>query len=166
MEGILFRNLRLTGTIGILILLLVLLGNSNGITIVSAQQSNLTRSGVFNYTQTDSSGNTEWLNSGNWTLKGLDYLILTFNATIDMKRPNGSEMHSHKVNNLVITMAVIHENHSEVIQGRTLITMQGGFVSDVPTTLNLTRNNISPYFNPIKIENHFDNQSMGGSISK
>ena len=93
-------------------------------------------------------------------------LILTFNATIDMKRPNGSEMHSHKVNNLVITMAVIHENHSEVIQGRTLITMQGGFVSDVPTTLNLTRNNISPYFNPIKIENHFDNQSMGGSISK
>lgn len=83
-----------------------------------------------------------------------------------MKRPNGSELHSHQVNNLVITMAPIHENHSEVIHGKTLITMQGGFVSDVPTTINLTGNDISLYFDPIKIDNHLDNQSIDGSIRK
>jgi hypothetical protein len=158
------ENSELTGTIGGIFLVLALLSNS--ISAGSAQQSNLTRLGVFNSTQTDPSGDIEWLNSGNWTLKELNSLILTFNATIDMKRLNGSELHSHKVNNLVITMAPIHDKHSEIIHGRTLITMQGGFVSDVPTEINLTGNNMSLYFNPNKIENHFGNQSIYGSILK
>ncbi|MEZ5368775.1 hypothetical protein [Candidatus Nitrosocosmicus sp. SS] len=44
--------------------------------------------------------------------------------------------------------------------------MREGPVDDEPTTITLSENDISVYFDPTEIDNHFGNQSITGSITE
>lgn len=134
--------------------------------VVDAQQPNITRTGIFNYTQTDVLGDPDWIDSGNWSITGLNSLSLTFNGTLEMVKPNGSESHSHSISGLAISMAPIKQNDSTIIKGTTTITMNDGFLADQPTTITLNEKNISVYFDLVKFGDHFGNQSIIGSIIK
>lgn len=50
-------------------------------TIGSPQNSfaqNASKTGTFNHTQTDESGNPDWINTGNWSLTGIGSSSPTF----------------------------------------------------------------------------------------
>ena len=134
---------------------------------VNAQQQNITKTGIFNYTQTDKSGNPNWINTGNWSLTESPSVVLAFDAVINMVKPGGSEAHEHIVSDLVIPYAPINQPYSTVIKGTTTITMNDGglFYSKVPATITLNEMNIFVYFDPSKIGTHFGNQSITGSVT-
>lgn len=134
---------------------------------VNAQQQNITKTGTFNHTQTDISGNPDWINTGNWSLTESPTLVLAFDAVIDMVKPDGSEAHEHVVRDLVIPYAPIDLTNSTIIKGTTTISMNDGglFYSKVPTTITMNEMNIFVYFDPSKIGTHFRNQSITGSVT-
>jgi hypothetical protein len=137
----------------------------NNFEAVYAQQQNTTKSGTFNYTQTDASGNPDWINTGNWSLTGLESSSPTFEAVIDMVKPNGSAAHEHEVSDLAVSGQPSNQTGSTVIEGTTTITMREGPVTDEPTTITLSEKDISVYFDPAKIDDHFGNQSITGSVT-
>lgn len=137
----------------------------NNLEAVYAQQ-NTTKSGTFNYTQTDATRNPDWINTGNWSLTGIDSSSPTFEAVIDMVKPNGSAAHEHEVSDLAVSGQSVNQNGSTVIEGTTTITMREGPVTEEPTTITLDENTISVYFDPAKIDDHFGNQSITGSVTK
>lgn len=93
-------------------------------------------------------------------------MVLTFDAVINMVKPDGSEAHEHMVSNLVIPYASINQTNSTIVRGTTTITMNDRlFVSKVPTTITLNEKNISVYFDPAKIGTHFGNQSITGLVT-
>lgn len=132
---------------------------------VNAWQENITKTGTFNYTQTNESGNPAWTNTGNWSLIESKPLVFIFDAVINMVKPDGSEAHKHEVSDLAISYAPINRNNSTIIDGTATITMREGPVTDEPTTITLSGKNISVYFNPTKIDNHFGNQSIIGLVT-
>ncbi len=156
-RSIVFAILSLTllmGTISI--------GNS----YIAHAQQNASKTGTFNHTQTDESGNPDWINTGNWSLTGLDSPSPTFEAVIDMVKPNGSAAHEHVVSNLAVSGPPTTQNNSTVIEGTTTITMRDSPVTDEPTTITLTGKDISVFFDPAKINNHFGNQPVKGSVTE
>lgn len=134
---------------------------------VNAQLQNITKTGIFDYTQTDTSGIPNWMNTGNWSLTESPTVVLTFDAVINMAKPGGLESHEHMVSDLVIPYAPINQPNSTVIKGTTTLTMDDGglFFSKVPTTITMSEKNISVYFDPSKIGSHFGNQSITGSVT-
>ena len=138
----------------------------SSVNVVDAQQQNTTKTGNFNYTQTNESGNPEWINTGNWSLTSADSTSPTFEAIIDMAKPNGSAAHHHEVNNLTISGQPTSQNNGTIIEGTTTITMKEGPVANEPTTITLGEKDISVYFDPAKINNHFGNQSITGTVTE
>lgn len=130
------------------------------------KENNITKTGIFKSTQTGTSGNPDWINTGNWTLTGLNTLVISFDAVIEMARPNGSESHEHKVSDLAISYAPLKNLNSTIIVGTTTITMEYGYVGKEPTTITLNGKNISVYFHPAKIDEHFGNQSITGFVTQ
>ena len=149
------------------IALVVTVSNEN-LYFVNAQQQNITKTGIFNYTQTDASGNSDWINMGNWSLTESPIAVLIFNAIISMVKPDGSEGHEHMISDLIIPYAPINQTNSTIVRGTTAFTMNGDdrlFISKVPTTITLNERNISVYFDPSRIGTHFGNQSITGPVT-
>ena len=134
--------------------------------ITDAQEQNTIKRGIFIYTQTDESGNSEWLDTGTWSMTGIESSSpesgnsewldtgnwsLTggessspiFEAVIDMAKPDGSAAHEHEVNNLVVSEYTSSQTGVTTIQGNTTITMKDGPVTDEPTMITLDGNAIS-----------------------
>jgi hypothetical protein len=84
------------------IVVVVTVSNENLYFVNTQQQQNITKTGIFNYSQTDASGNSNWINTGNWSLTESQTAILTFDAIISMVKPDGLEAHEHIVSNLII----------------------------------------------------------------
>ena len=121
-----------------------------------------TIAGVFNHAQTDSSGNTTWINSGNWSMTGINSSSPSFNAIIEMAKPNGSAGHEHEVNDFKLIGSPILENQTIHLNGTSTITMRDGPVTNEPTVMALSQGEIDIYFDPDSINNHFENQSISG----
>lgn len=124
------------------------------------------KTGIFNHTQTDSSGSPEWVNTGNWSLTSMNSSSPTFNAIIDMVKPDGSAAHEHEINEFKLISSQISEDDTTILNGTSTITMREGPVTDEPTIINLSEESISLFFEPSKIDNHFGNQSITGSETK
>ncbi len=147
----------------------ILLATVSIVSTIGSPQNSFAQSdsktGTFNHTQTDESGNPDWINTGNWSLTGIGSSSPAFEAVIDMVKPNGSAAHEHEVNNLSVSGQPTTQNNSTVIDGTTTITMRDAPVPDEPTTITLTEKDILVYFDPAKINNHFGNQSVTGSVT-
>jgi hypothetical protein len=148
----------------------VTVSNENPYSVNAQQQQNITKTGIFNYTQTDASDNSpDWINTGNWSLTESPTAVLTFDAIINMIKPDGSEAHEHVVGDLIIPYAPINQSNLTLIRGTTTITMNGDddglFISKVPTTITLNESDISVYFDPSKIGTQIGNQSITGSVT-
>jgi hypothetical protein len=129
-----------------------------------AQESeNLT--GTFNHTQTDVSGNVDWLNTGNWSLTGMTSESPSFDAVIDMAKPNGSAAHDHQVSEFTLVGSPVSQGNTTILNGTSTITMRDGPVTEEPTVVTLSDESISVYFDPTKIDDHFGNQSVTGTVS-
>ncbi|MDQ2685307.1 MAG: hypothetical protein M3Y25_05640 [Thermoproteota archaeon] len=159
------QNSLIVFAIGVLALIIIVTIQINILQFTNAQQQNITRTGIFNNTQTDISGIPDWIITGNWSLIESPSVVLTFNAVIKMAKPDGSEDHEHRIRDLIIPYAPINQSNSTIIYGTTTITMSEGSVTDVPTTITLSQKKISMHFDPRKIGNHFENHSITGSVT-
>ena len=124
-----------------------------------------TKAGVFNHTQTDSSGNTTWINSGNWSMTGINSSSPSLTAIIEMAKPNGSAGHEHEINDFKLVGSPVIENQTIHLNGTSTITMRDGPVTNEPTVIALSQEKIDIYFDPENINNHFENQSISGIVN-
>ena len=120
------------------------------------------KAGVFNHTQTDSSGNTTWINSGNWSMTGINSSSPSLTAVIEMAKPNGSAGHEQEINDFKLVELPVIENQTIYLNGTSTITMRNGPVTSDPTVIALSQEKIDIYFDPEDINNHFENQSISG----
>ena len=148
----------------ILIALVIVSSSSISSSQSFAQESdNLT--GTFNHTQTDASGNVDWLNTGNWSLTGITSGSPSFDAVIDMAKPDGSAAHDHQTSEFMMIGSPVSQGNETILNGTSTITMREGPVTEEPTSITLSDERISVFFEPSKIDNHFGNQSVTGTVS-
>jgi CheY-like chemotaxis protein len=129
--------------------------------------------------QNDENGNPIWIVSGlykaslsmnNKTQGGAATGSLP-NATVDSKfnmvMTNGSAMHDHEIYDFILTDMSMPKNSTTVFNGTATITMRQGPVPDVPVSIKAMENNaVSIWVEPTKIQNHFGNTPIFGTIEK
>ncbi|MDW0282175.1 MAG: hypothetical protein QN720_06705 [Nitrososphaeraceae archaeon] len=129
--------------------------------------------------QNDENGNPIWIVSGlykaslsmnNKTQGGAATGSLP-NATVDSKfnmvMTNGSAMHDHEIYDFTLTDMSMPNNSTAVFNGTATITMRQGPVPDVPVSIKAMENNaVSIWVEPTKIQNHFGNTPIFGTIEK
>jgi hypothetical protein len=142
--------------------------------------------------QNDESGNPSWILSGYWkasliegqaeeygnqtspssnstSAMGQDMAnkVAKFGASIDMVMTNGSAMHQHKIDNFTLTGMSMPDNTTMVYNGTVTITMREGPVQDVPISATVMDGNvISLWLDPSRIENHFGDTPIYGTVTK
>ena|ERR687897_716823 len=129
--------------------------------------------------QNDENGNPTWIVSGlykaslsmnNKTQGGAATGSLP-NATVDSKfnmvMTNGSAMHDHEIYDFTLTGMSMPNNSTTEFNGTATITMRQGPVPDVPVSIKAMENNaVSIWVDPTKIQNHFGNTPIFGTIEK
>jgi hypothetical protein len=129
--------------------------------------------------QNDENGNPIWIVSGlykgslsmnNKTQDGAATGSLpnaTLNSKFNMVMTNGSAMHEHRIYNFTLTDMSMPNNSTTVFNGTATITMREGPVPDVPLSVKAMDNNaVSIWVDPTKIQNHFGNTPIFGTIEK
>jgi hypothetical protein len=129
--------------------------------------------------QNDENGNPTWIVSGlykaslsmnNKTQDGASTGSLP-NATVDSKfnmvMTNGSAKHDHEIYDFTLTDMSMPNNSTTVFNGTATITMRQGPVPDVPVIIRAMENNaVSIWVEPTKIQNHFGNTPIFGTIER
>ncbi|MDW0136198.1 MAG: hypothetical protein QOK70_00295 [Nitrososphaeraceae archaeon] len=129
--------------------------------------------------QNDENGNPIWIVSGfykgslsmnNKTQDGAATGSLpnaTLNSKFNMVMTNGSAMHDHRIYNFTLTDMSMPNNSTTVFNGTATITMRQGPIHDVPLSIKAMENNaVSIWVDPTKIQNHFGNTPIFGTIEK
>lgn len=129
--------------------------------------------------QDDENGNPLWIVSGvykgillmnNKTQDGVATGSLpnaTLSSKFNMVMTNGSAMHDHRIYNFTLTDMSMPNNSTTVFNGTATITMRQGLVHDVPLSIKAMENNaVSIWIDPTKIQNHFGNTPIFGTIEK
>ena len=129
--------------------------------------------------QNDENGNSTWIVSGFYkgsvsmndkTQDGNATGALpnaTLKAQFNMVMTNGSAMHDHKIYNFTLTDMSMPNNSTTVFNGTATVTMREGPVLDVPLSIKAMDNNaVSIWVDPTKIQNHFGNTPIFGTIEK
>ena len=129
--------------------------------------------------QNDENGNPTWIVSGFYkgsvsmndkTQDGNATGALpnaTLKAQFNMVMTNGSAMHDHKIYNFTLTDMSMPNNSTTVFNGTATVTMRQGPVHDVPLSIKaMDTNAVSIWVDPTKIQNHFGNTPIFGTIEK
>jgi hypothetical protein len=129
--------------------------------------------------QNDENGNPIWIVSGlykasltmnNKTQDGAATGSLpnaTLSSKFNMVMTNGSAMHDHRIYNFTLTDMSMPNNSTTVFNGTATITMRQGPVHDVPLSIKAMENNaVSIWVDPTKIQNHFGDTPIFGTIEK
>ena len=130
--------------------------------------------------QNDENGNPTWIVSGLYKASlsmnnktqdgaatGSSLPNATLNSKFNMVMTNGSAMHDHRIYNFTLTDMSMPNNSTTVFNGTATITMRQGPVPDVPVSIKAMENNaVSIWVEPTKIQNHFGNTPIFGTIEK
>jgi hypothetical protein len=129
--------------------------------------------------QNDENGNPIWIVSGHYkaslsmnneTQDGAAAGSLpnaTLNSKFNMVMTNGSAMHDHRIYDFTLTDMSMPNNSTAVFNGTATITMRQGPVPDVPFSIRAMDNNaVSIWIDPTKIQNHFGDTPIFGTIEK
>jgi hypothetical protein len=141
--------------------------------------------------QNDENGNPTWIVSGLW--KGSLYMDnkiqsevgnqttttanttattgslpnATFHSKVNMVMTNGSAMHDHEIYDFTLANMSMPDKTTTVYNGTATITMRQGPVPDVPVSIKSMESNVlSVWVEPTKINNHFGNTPIFGTIEK
>jgi hypothetical protein len=160
-----------------------------------AQPSKMMQPGLYAFgtiasLQNDENGNPTWIVSGLWegslsmdnkTQGGGSNQTTTANATaaagsppnatfhsqFNMVMTNGSAMHKHTIYNFKLMNMANQNNTISVFNGTATITMKDGPVDNVPVSIKRIDDNvISIWADPAKVNNHFGNTPIYGTIEK
>ena len=91
----------------------------------------------------------------------------TFHSKFNMVMTNGSALHDHEIYDFTLADMSMPNNSTAVYNGTATITMRQGPVPDVPISIKTMDNNaVSIWVDPTKINNHFGNTPIFGTITK
>jgi hypothetical protein len=139
--------------------------------------------------QNDENGNPAWVLSGYWKAsltegaKGnqsspasnstssmgedMSNKVGKFGAWFGMVMTNGSAAHKHQIDNFTLTAISMPDNATMIYNGTVSITMKEGPVHDVPMSATVKGGNVlSLWLDPSKIDNHFGNTPIYGTVTK
>jgi hypothetical protein len=121
--------------------------------------------GVGTGNQTTTNNDTANTNSTAATAGNLT--TARFNAMFNMVMTNGSAMHKHAIYNFKLMNMSNPNNTTSVFNGTATITMKEGPVDNVPVSIKRIDDNvISILADPAKLNNHFGNTPIYGTIMK
>ena len=95
-------------------------------------------------------------------MTGINSSSPSLTAIIDMAKPNGSAGHEHEISDFKLIGSPVIENQTIHLNGTSTITLRDGPVTNEPTVIALSQEEIEIYFDPENIDNHFENQSISG----
>ena len=114
----------------------------------------------INITNSTTTANTTTNNTANLP-------TASFEAMFNMIMTNGSAMHEHAIYNLTLTEISIPDNKTSVFNGTATITMKNGPVYSIPVSIKILDGNIiSIWADPTKLNNHFGNIPIFGTVTK
>src|SRR5215204_1455138 len=133
--------------------------------------------GTISSIQNDESGNPAWVVSGHWkanllsnqsnvTSQGnISSSGPTFNASVEMIMLNGTAAHTHTITNFVLANTSMPNNMTRIFNGTSTASMREGPVTDIPTGISIMGDKvISIWLDPSKINNHFGNTPIYGTV--
>jgi hypothetical protein len=91
----------------------------------------------------------------------------SFEAIFNMIMTNGSAMHKHSIYDFILTEMTMPDNKTSVFNGTATITMKNVPVQSVPISIKILGGNIiSIWADPTKLNNHFGNTPIFGTVMK
>jgi hypothetical protein len=134
--------------------------------------------GTISSIQNDESGNPAWMVSGHWKANLLSNQSNvtsqgnissssgpTFNASVEMIMLNGTVAHTHTITNFVLANTSMPNNMTRIFNGTSTASMREGPVTDIPTGISIMGDKvISIWLDPSKINNHFGNTPIYGTV--
>jgi hypothetical protein len=134
--------------------------------------------GTISSIQNDESGNPAWVVSGHWKANLLSNQSNvtsqgntssssgpTFNASVEMIMLNGTAAHTHTITNFVLTNTSMPNDMTRIFNGTSTASMREGPVTDIPTGISIMGDKvISIWLDPSKINNHFGNTPIYGTV--
>ena len=150
--------------------------------------------GTVSSIQNDENSNSTWVVSGVWkgslimdkskediqnnnatnSTSAMTTLITTaklptasFEAVFNMIMTNGSAVHKHSIYDFILTEMTMPDNKTSVFNGTATITMKNVPVQSVPISIKILSGNIiSIWTDPTKLNNHFGDTPIFGTVMK
>jgi hypothetical protein len=114
--------------------------------------------------QNDESGKPTWIVSGVFRIDNMNSSSPVFNATFHMMKKDGTSPHTHTISNFKITRSPLISGNSTTINGTSTVTMKGGPVNQIPTSIKLMDGSaVSIWLDPSKTNSHFGNTAIYGT---
>lgn len=137
---------------------LVMDKSNKGVDIQSTNATNLTASLSSSATTTPTILNTT-------TTTNLP--IASFKSIFNMIMTNGSAMHKHSIYNFILTEMSMPDNNTSEFNGTATITMKDVPIQSVPVSIKILDDNvISIWADPIKLNKHFGDTPIFGTVMK
>ena len=150
--------------------------------------------GTVSSIQNDENSNSTWVVSGVWkgslimdkskediqnnnatnSTSAMTTLITTaklptasFEAVFNMIMTNGSAVHKHSIYDFILTEMTMPDNKTLVFNGTATITMKNVPVQSIPISIKILSGNIiSIWTDPTKLNNHFGDTPIFGTVMK
>jgi hypothetical protein len=117
----------------------------------------------------DENDNTDWVLAGIWRsslsnsteTSSSNASAGTFNAAIDMMRPDGTARHTHTVTDFVLLNSSSPSGtNSTHFNGTSTVSLANGPALDIPTSIKLSNDNIvNIWMDPESVDRHFGESS-------
>jgi hypothetical protein len=131
--------------------------------------------------QNDENGNPSWIVSGHWKGNLLNNqsqsnntsqgntssspLGSVFNTSFKMVKLNGTAAHNHTITNFVLSTMSMPNNMTRIFNGTATASLKEGPVTDIPTSIRIMGDKvISIWLDPSKVNNHFGNTPIYGTV--
>jgi hypothetical protein len=117
----------------------------------------------------NANGKVDWVIFGNWKFGSLSNTnnqnSNVFDAIIEMIKPDGTGRHIHTLN-FTVTDVSYPISNTIMYNGVSTVTMRDEMISNVPTTLVLSNNNIiSIMLDPDSVQHHFGESPFYGVVA-
>ena len=111
----------------------------------------------------DNNGTPDWVLAGVWraslpnaTDNSSDTNSSSFNAAIEMIRPDGTGRHTHTVTDFTLLNSSQSNTNSTIYNGTSTVSLAKGPALDIPTSITLSNNSmISMWLDPESVDHHF-----------
>jgi hypothetical protein len=130
--------------------------------------------------QNDESGNPSWIVSGHWKANLLNNQSQSsssggqgntsssgsvFNTSFEMVKLDGTANHTHTITNFVLANTSMPNNMTRIFNGTSTASLKEGPATDIPTSIRIMGDKvISIWLDPSKVNNHFGNTPIYGTI--
>jgi hypothetical protein len=131
--------------------------------------------------QNDENGNPSWIVSGHWKGNLLNNQSQSsssssqgntsassgnvFNTSFKMVKLDGTANHTHTITNFVLSNMSMPNNMTRIFNGTATASLKEGPVTDIPTSIRIMGDKvISIWLDPSKVNNHFGNTPIYGTI--